>query len=226
RHAVEARRTAMSWNEWRDDRIVQAAVSWVLTTVFVRFAEDNDLISKTWFTGPGERRYHAVEAQQAFFREHPELTDREWIEDSFQYLRSMPATAGLVDEHTALRLVSPSGQMAGEIIDFWRALDDSGKLVYELKDPELSTRFLGDLYEELSEHAQKHFALLQTPEFIEEFILDRTLVPALDERPLENFRLIDPTCGSGHFLLGAFKRILALWKARAKERDVRDQVQA
>src|SRR5690625_529299 len=143
-HAIEARRTAMSWNEWRDDRIVQAAVSWVLTTVFVRFAEDNDLISKTWFTGPGERRYHAVEAQQAFFREHPELTDREWIEDSFIYLRSMPATAGLVDEHTALRLVSPSGQMAGRIIEFWRQVNDEGSILHALSDPTLSTRFLGD----------------------------------------------------------------------------------
>ena len=38
-------------------------------------------------------------------------------------------------------------------------------------------RFLGDLYQDLSEHAQKKYALKQTPEFIEEFILDRTLDP-------------------------------------------------
>ena len=37
------------------------------------------------------------------------------------------------------------------------------------------TRFLGDLYQDLSEAARKKYALLQTPEFVEEFILDHTL---------------------------------------------------
>ena len=38
------------------------------------------------------------------------------------------------------------------------------------------------------------------PTFIVDFILDRTLKPALKEFPLDGFRLIDPACGSGHFL--------------------------
>lgn len=223
--AVRARRTAMAWTTWRDDRIVQAAVSWVLTTVFVRFAEDNELVTPTWFTGPGERRHHAVEAQQAFFRKHPELTDREWIEQSFEHLRSIPATAGLVDEHAGLRLISPSGQMATRILEFWRRIGDDGALVHDLADPELSTRFLGDLYQDLSEHAREAFALLQTPEFVEEFILDQTLTPALEERPLEGFKLIDPTCGSGHFLLGAFSRFNDLWAQKAPSMAARERVQ-
>lgn len=223
--AVRARRTAMAWTTWRDDRIVQAAVSWVLTTVFVRFAEDNELIAPSWFTGPGERRHHAVEAQQAFFREHPELTDREWIEQSFEHLRSIPATAGLVDEHAGLRLISPSGQMATRILEFWRRIGDDGALVHDLVDPELSTRFLGDLYQDLSEHARETFALLQTPEFVEEFILDQTLTPALEERPLEGFKLIDPTCGSGHFLLGAFARFDNLWAQKVPSMGARERVQ-
>jgi len=73
------------------------------------------------------------------------------------------------------------------------------------------TRFLGDLYQGLSERARKKYALLQTPVFVEEFILDRTLDPALDEFGLETVRMIDPTCGSGHFLLGGFERLFDLW---------------
>lgn len=223
--AMRARRTAMAWTTWRDDRIVQAAVSWVLTTVFVRFAEDNELVAPTWFTGPGERRHHGVEAQQAFFREHPELTDREWIGQSFEHLRSIPATAGLVDEHAGLRLISPSGQMATRILEFWRRIGDDGAVVHDLADPQLSTRFLGNLYQDLSAHARATFALLQTPEFVEEFILDQTLTPALEERPLEGFKLIDPTCGSGHFLLGAFSRFNGLWAQKAPSMGVRERVQ-
>ena len=52
---------------------------------------------------------------------------------------------------------------------------------------------------------------MQTPEFVEEFILGRTLTPALDEFGLAGTRLIDPACGSGHFLLGAFAWLLRAW---------------
>ncbi len=66
---------------------------------------------------------------------------------------------------------------------------------------------------------KKTYALLQTPVFVEEFILDRTLEPALAERPLEGFTMIDPTCGSGHFLLGGFAAALERWaKPRARTR--------
>ncbi len=88
-----------------------------------------------------------------------------------------------------------------------------------LKTENLDTRFLGDLYQELSERAKKKFALLQTPVFVEEFILDRTLTPAIDEFGLEKVRMIDPTCGSGHFLLGGFARLFDLWSQTGEQRD-------
>ena len=47
---------------------------------------------------------------------------------------------------------------------------------------------------------------------MEEFILDLTLEPAVEEFGLAGLRTIDPACGSGHFLLGLFHRILAKWR--------------
>ena len=91
---------------------------------------------------------------------------------------------------------------------------DTGGLRHDFTDPEWDTRFLGDLYQDLSDEAKKRFALLQTPEFVEEFILDRTLIPALDEFGLPGIRLLDPACGSGHFLLGAFARLQRQWFSR------------
>ena len=87
-------------------------------------------------------------------------------------------------------------------------------LLADLRSPDLDTRFLGDLYQDLSDLAKKKYALLQTPVFVEEFILDRTLTPALREFGLPGLRLIDPTCGSGHFLLGAFDRLFAAWQQK------------
>jgi uncharacterized protein DUF7008/Eco57I restriction-modification methylase len=229
REALNGNRTAASWGEWSGERITQAAVAWVLVTVFIRFVEDNRLVKPVWISGPRERRAEALDAQAAFLREqarnNPDVTDREWLEHAIAYLARLPSTRELVDETSALWLVTPSGDAAGRLLAFWRERDESGELVRDLTDDTLDTRFLGDLYQNLSEEAKARYALLQTPEFVEEFILDRTLEPALTERPLEGFRLIDPTCGSGHFLLGAFARLLERWHRQAPGMDARARAQ-
>ena len=216
---VKEEQTAFSWTEFRDGRITQVAVAWVLATVFVRFVEDNALVAPVWLAGPTEgRRQEAQDAQLAYFRQHPEHTGREWIRQAIRHLESLPATRALVQDSAHLHLPI-SGRMADRIIAFWREDDPAGGLVRDFTDDRLDTRFLGDLYQDLSEYAQKTFALKQTPVFVEEFILDRTLEPALAERPLEGFRVIDPTCGSGHFLLGAFDRVADRWAAAGATAD-------
>ena len=224
--ARDKERTAASWVAWRDDRVTQAAVAWVLTSVFIRFCEDNALVKPVWIAGPESRRQEALDAQLAFFRAHPEDTNREWLQAAIDHLAALPATRALVDSHSALHLVSPSGNAVTALLDFWRRRSEDGALVHDLADSSLSTRFLGDLYQDLSQHAKDTYALLQTPVFVEEFILDRTLEPALKERPLEGFRLIDPTCGSGHFLLGAFDRLLDRWHKHAPGLELQARVQA
>lgn len=225
RRALAARRTAAAWETWRDDRVTQAAVAWVLATVFVRFCEDNALVAPVWISGPGGRHQEALDAQLAYFRAHPEHTDREWLEQAVGHLANLPATRDLVDARSPLHWVAPSGDAASALLDFWRERDEHGHRRRDLHDESRSTRFLGDLYENLSAHAQAVYALRQTPEFVEEFILDRTLDEALKDRPLEGFRLIDPTCGSGHFLLGAFPRLLDRWRRTAPGLERRALVQ-
>jgi SAM-dependent methyltransferase len=84
------------------------------------------------------------------------------------------------------------------LVHFWRKPDPaSGALAHDFADVSRDTRFLGDLYQDLSESARKKFALLQTPEFVESFILDRTLGEALKVLPLHMVTVLDPTCGSG-----------------------------
>jgi len=109
--AVQGGRTASAWVAWRDDRVTQAAVAWVLTSVFVRFCEDNGLLTPVWIAGPEHRRQEALDAQLAFFREYPLDTDREWLQQAVQHLAGLPATAELVGEHAALHLVAPSGDV-------------------------------------------------------------------------------------------------------------------
>ncbi|AUS80416.1 SAM-dependent methyltransferase [Actinoalloteichus sp. AHMU CJ021] len=211
--AFDAERTGATYEAWRDERVTQVAAAWVLGTVFVRFCEDNGLIGVPFIAGPGERLAEAEERHEAHFRQRPQDNDRDWIIEAFHHLSDAhPTTAGLFDRrHNPLWEVTPSFEAATALLQFWRRRDDDGEIRYDFTD--LSTRFLGDLYQDLSEAARKKYALLQTPEFVEEFILDLTLEPAVEEFGLDGLRTIDPACGSGHFLLGIFHRVLEKWRA-------------
>ncbi|SEP54171.1 BREX-2 system adenine-specific DNA-methyltransferase PglX [Amycolatopsis saalfeldensis] len=224
--ALKAERTATSWQAWRDERVMQAAAAWVLLTVFARFCEDNELVRPVWIAGhTKERRQLAHDARRTYFQQNPEHNDRDWLTHIAEHFARTPATAGLVDDFSPLHLVAPSGDAASKLLEFWWEQDSDGELLHTFDTPGLDTRFLGDLYEHLSKFARETYALRQTPEFVEEFILDQTMEPALAERPLEGFRLIDPTCGSGHFLLGAFHRLLVRWSKQAPNMDSRALVQ-
>ena len=213
RAARGAGRTSDTLLTWRRVALTQAAVAWLLGCVFVRFAEDNGLVEEALIAGSGERNVRAADRQTIYFREHPTDSDRDYLLDVFTAVSDLPGMARLYDhEHNPVWHHPISGDAARDLLSFWRAVDpDTDTLRHDFTDPEWDTRFLGDLYQDLSDDAKKRFALLQTPEFVEEFILDRTLTPALDEFGLAHTRLIDPACGSGHFLLGAFTRLLHAW---------------
>nr|WP_033825777.1 MULTISPECIES: BREX-2 system adenine-specific DNA-methyltransferase PglX [unclassified Kitasatospora] len=231
--ARAAERTAATYESWREERITQAAVAWVLGTVFIRFCEDNGLIEWPWLAGPGERLEIAEERHEAYFRDNPEQNDRDWIIAAFDHLAASNETAGgLFDRnHNPLWGLTPSYEAARALLVFWRRRDKDGEAVHLFGSEGWDTRFLGDLYQNLSEHARKTYALLQTPEFVEEFILDLTLEPAVEEFGLwpeltiresesrvverRGLRTIDPACGSGHFLLGMFQRLLAKYREEA-----------
>ncbi|WP_291166828.1 BREX-2 system adenine-specific DNA-methyltransferase PglX [Gimesia sp.] len=243
--AKDAERTALTYKRWLDDFITQVAAAWVLSCVFARFMEDNELIDPPRLAGPGKRLEQARDEHTLFFQdpEHAKLTDREYLLDLFEGLAQLPAGQDLFGSHNPMNALPNwlGPDAAGELLRFFQKIDsDTGVLLHDFTDPEWDTRFLGDLYQDLSEAARKKYALLQTPDFVEEFILDRTLDPALDEFGLDappvkgrdgkelapaGFRMIDPACGSGHFLLGSFPRILDRWQKKDPGANVRDLVQ-
>ena len=258
--ATKAQRTAQNYEDWRTDAITQAAAAWVLSCVFVRFLEDNRLIDPPKISGPAsggsgqseDRLGRARDEHELYFRKHPKQTDREYLLSIFDQLAKLPGTKDVFGEHNPIRELPNwlSGDAAGELLKFFQKIDaNTGALVHDFTDLNWDTRFLGDLYQDLSEAARKKYALLQTPEFVEEFILDRTLDPALEEFGLEpppasgeedvsydspsrdsklvtrRFRMIDPACGSGHFLLGSFPRILNRWMKKEPGTNARELVQ-
>ncbi|MCK9900616.1 BREX-2 system adenine-specific DNA-methyltransferase PglX [Frankia sp. Cpl3] len=224
--AFKVGRTAATWSAWLGERVTQAAAAWVLGTVFVRFCEDNGLIGDPYLAGPTTARLTlAEERTEEFYRRNPDRTARDWLLAGFGEIAAVPVGAGLFDErHNALFQIPLTHDAAKELLGFWRRRTEAGTLIHDFTDDTWDTRFLGDLYQDLSEDVRKKYALLQTPEFVEEFILDLTLAPAIEEFGYDVVKVIDPTCGSGHFLLGAFHRLLAEWENNAPDRDVYERV--
>lgn len=226
RHAAAVRAgrnagSAAGYNSFADDAITQSAVHWLLGCVFVRFLEDNGWLDErgriiAWLAGPRERLSIAKDHRTLFLRPDPGLTDRDYLLYVFGEVAKLPGMAGLFDpRHNPLFQLDPTGQGAAKIVEFFQKINtDTGNLIYDFADSEHRTRFLGDLYQNLSESARKRYALCQTPGFVIDFILDRTLTRAIDTFGLEQLRLIDPACGSGHFLLAAFSRLFRIWQQR------------
>ncbi|MET8331441.1 BREX-2 system adenine-specific DNA-methyltransferase PglX [Streptomyces sp. NPDC005181] len=232
-------RTAATWNAWLDERVTQVAVAWVLGTVFVRFCEDNRLIPEPYLTGADAERRDLAEARFAQYVEETEdPTYRGWLERAFAELGAGQAGKLLFDaRRNPLYQIPLSHDGARALVEFWRERGEGEGgalvLVHDFTDPlnadgteGWDTRFLGDLYQDLSEAARKTYALLQTPEFVEEFILDRTMDPVVREMGgrFGELKMIDPTCGSGHFVLGAFRRMVRLSAERQPGQDVHERV--
>jgi hypothetical protein len=219
RSARTSFRTSASFEAWRDEQVTQIAASWLLCTVFLRFCEDNGLIPAPFLAGPRERLRLAENRQHEFLRQNADVIDRHWLLRGIEELRSHPLMADLLNpRHAPMGQIEISDAAARDLIAFWRT-QDTDEIAYDFTDPELDTRFLGDLYQDLSEHERAAYALLQTPDFIEEFILDQTLQPAVDQFGLEGLRIIDPVCGSGTFLLGSFHHLMKLRKRSLQAAD-------
>ena len=177
--AKKAERTAQNYEDWRSDTITQAAAAWVLSCVFVRFLEDNRLIDPPKIAGPGKRLQQARDEWELYLGKARQPNERDYLLSVFDELARLPGTKEVFGPHNPIRELPNwlSGDGARDMLGFFQKIDansaESNKLIHDFTDPAWETRFLGDLYQDLSEAARKKYALLQTPEFVEEFILDR-----------------------------------------------------
>lgn len=203
---------------WTDLLSRRAAVLWVLKSLYVRALEDRGLLR------PG--RILDGESEQLFAHLAPNLGPTAYLRWVFRDLAT--GTTGLPELFAPqpAELGTVPDALSRKLFDLWRSKDlDSGAVRYRFDDEHFDGRLLGDLYQDLDPVVKKRYALLQTPDFVLDFILDETLTPAIAEFGIETVRVLDPACGSGHFLLAAFKRLVAGMRAKHPEQPVRDVVQ-
>jgi hypothetical protein len=196
-----------------DDFVATAArkstVLFLLRTVFVRVLEDLGILEV--------KRVRDEWGFAAFREVAPALGVRAYFAFVFRDLAvDFPALFSPGDDELPL----PDEDGCRALWNLWHHPNRDGeRYVWDVDG--FDSRFLGDLYQDLDADIRKRYALLQTPRFVEEYILDHTLTPALvefDPATLraagQTFRVLDPTCGSGHFLIGAFHRLADYWRDR------------
>jgi hypothetical protein len=188
---------------WLETFAGRGAVLYILKTLYVRVLEDQGLLRPVRLRDGG--------TYETFRTLFPQLGHAAYLRRVFDDAeRALPDLFAA----TPVEIATPGGEAASAVWAVWQLAAPGGGPRFDFRGGDLDTRFIGDLYQDLDPDVKARYALLQTPRFVEEFILDRTLDPALAEFGLDEFRIIDPTCGSGHFLLGAFERLARAWRER------------
>lgn len=203
-HADE--RVAEDFDVWTDLLSRRAAVLWVLKSVYVRVLEDRGLLR------PG--RLLDQEAQQLFERLAPHLGETAFLRWMYRDLASPHGGLPELFSPQPAEVALPSDELSRALIAFWRHRDADSGATWSFAEERFEGELMGDLYQELDPVVKERFALCQTPDFVRAFILDRTLTPAIETFGADEVRLLDPACGSGHFLIDGFKRLIAATSAK------------
>jgi N-6 DNA Methylase len=197
-------RVAEDFEVWTDLLSRRAAVLWVLKSVYVRVLEDRGLLA------PG--RLLDPEAQQLFEKLAPNLGETAFLRWIYKDLASPRGGVPELFSPQPAEVALPSDELSRALIAFWRHRDadsSTGGSVWSFAEEHFEGELMGDLYQELDPVVKDRFALCQTPDFVRAFILDRTLTPAIETFGADEVRLLDPACGSGHFLIDGLKRLVA-----------------
>jgi len=197
---------------WLDRWCRQAAIQFILRLLFLRVLEDRDLLGAT--------RIRNTDGQRMWDQLTRNLGAAHYVQWCFwDAAHLLPDLFGPTDYD----LVLPDDEPVQRFLDdVWRRPDpDRGGhwLRFDFRpdparaDEGFQTRFIGDLYQELDAEIRDRYALLQTPHFISQFILEHTLLKRFEEKDFREVTLLDPTAGSGHFLVDAFWMFVERYEA-------------
>lgn len=175
-------------------RRTRIAGTWVYLSAVTAWAEDHGVIDRWLRNGlagmPGRftakpRPVVALAQAMAGLTVHPAT---QWLMHP-QYVSDLHAG-------------TPSDEAVAELVRWWA--QDAPSLAHDVDAGPLSITgwIVGDLLQLVTDDRKKANALAQTPWWVADGILDLALLPACAEFADERLvRTIDPTCGTGHFMI-------------------------
>jgi hypothetical protein len=124
----------------------------------------------------------------------------EYFNGKFFEITPEEQTAFSQTDLSAFAEIFISGRVLGRQYQLWQH--------YSFED--LPVELISNIYEEFldKEHAKKQGAVY-TPPYLVDLLIDECM-PIHD--PQDQFKVIDPACGSGVFLVAAYKRMITWWR--------------
>ena len=188
--------------------------------VFLRFLEDNRLLDRPIVAGPGERLELAQLRQRRMVPHRPEDSDAEYLLATFAEV-ARPARSGRPVRPGAQPALPPArlGRRSDRAVRFLSRSARRTPAHCSTTSPTptgtrassaTSTRTCRRRRASATRCCRRRSSSRTGSS-------SRTLDPAIHEFGHEQVRMIDPTCGSGHFLLGGFARLLEEWRRHAPE---------
>jgi hypothetical protein len=178
------------------------AAAWVYITAVSCWAEDHGLTPSRLRAGaePARRQYAAAGGTAAG-----------WLAYAAADLAVHPSTWCLLDPRygNPIRDGQPSEEACRKLIGWWSEQAPNLAEQEDGQPPTIQGYLIGDLLQLLTDERRLAHALAQSPWWLADFLLDRTLPAAARDHRDETLRLIDPTCGTGHVLVRA---VAALWE--------------
>jgi hypothetical protein len=166
-------------NNSLDIRVQQSAGAWILGALIVRYLSD------AGFTPT----------------DLPADTHGEWLLNQFeQVATSVPGVRLFHPDEDPLFDIMVSEEAASRL----HQLAAAGGTPVISGDP----RGFGAVYQNVAGHLDPEHALIQTPSFVVERVLELVLESAIAATHAADVRVMDPVCGSGEFLVQAFHRLL------------------
>ena len=192
----------------------------MLGTVFLRWTRGQRPIDPV-LSGPGDRLAVAEDAQLEHYRRHPEHNDGDWLAEQFEVLRATDAGRLLFDPRAQPDVLGADlarrGEGAGRVLagaatrrgcattSPTRTGTPGSSATCTRTCPRTRKKTLRAAADPAVHRASSSWTGRSTP--------------AIEEFGLDGLRLIDPACGSGHFLLGAFERLVAAWREQSPSLD-------
>lgn len=180
----------------------RTAAAWVYTTAVTAWCEDHGLTpQRLRKDAEPARRWYAAQGGTA----------AGWLAHTAADLAVHPSTWCWLDPRygNPIRDASPGEQACRDLIAWWSTEAPSLAEQDDGQPPTIHGYLIGDLLQLLTDERAKANALVQSPPWLSDFLLDRTLPEAARDHPDETLRLIDPTCGTGHVLARA---VAMLWE--------------
>lgn len=118
-------------------RSTRPAVAWVLTTVFIRFCEDNRLVDAWWLSGSvsiekaaSDSLLARAQAQyDAYIDQHPDHSDVQYLQAAIEAFGQIPAAKDLVAKgRNPLWTLPVSSNGAKLLLNLWREQGTDGQL--------------------------------------------------------------------------------------------------